>query len=152
MELFPILQGSLYLTLFLLMLAYGSYMVGLIRVLKRLDKLSWKAFVPIVNYYASVRAVGAPRRWFFFALIPYIGAIYAGSVAVRLGAIFGKKITFSLFWLTFGSPIGMHMIAKTPEESINRDLLEKQMSILDIRKLRRELRRRKKQQRAQAKA
>jgi len=146
------LQNSFYATLILLIIAYGSYMIGLIRVLRRINKLSWKAFVPVLNYYASVRAVGAPPSWFFFALIPYVGAIYAGSIAVRLGAVFGKRITFSLFWLTFGSPVGMHRIARTPEENINWELLDKRMSILDIRKLRRELRRRKKQKRAAAKA
>jgi len=124
-------------------------MIGLIRVLRRIDRLTWKAFVPILNYYASVRAVNAPRRWFFYALIPYVGAIYAGSVAVRLGAIFGKGITFSLFWLTFGSPVGMHIIARTPEE-INKALLEKRLGILDIRRLRRELLRRRMQQRAKS--
>ncbi|HRK40515.1 MAG TPA: DUF5684 domain-containing protein [Candidatus Saccharibacteria bacterium] len=144
------LQGSAYLALLLIVVSYLSYMIGLIRVLRRIDRLTWKAFVPILNYYASVRAVNAPRRWFFYALIPYVGAIYAGSVAVRLGAIFGKGITFSLFWLTFGSPVGMHVIARTPEEEINKALLEKRLGILDIRRLRRELLRRRMQQRAKS--
>ncbi len=149
MDFMAFLQGSAYLALLLVVVSYLSYMIGLIRVLRRIDRLTWKAFVPILNYYASVRAVNAPRRWFFYALIPYVGAIYAGSVAVRLGAIFGKGITFSLFWLTFGSPVGMHIIARTPEE-INKALLEKRLGILDIRRLRRELLRRRMQQRAKS--
>lgn len=141
MELGVLLQGGVYLLLFLAAAAYLSYMIGLIAVLKRLDRLSWQAFVPIFNYYAQVRAVGAPGRWFFYSLIPYIGFAYVGTIALRLGAIFGKKASFSLFWLTFGASFGMHVIARSP--TFDEDLYHQPIKLVDVRALRRRLRGRK---------
>jgi hypothetical protein len=112
-------------------LAYVLYMVGLIFVLRRMDRLSWMAFVPLVNYYAQVRAVNAPRRWFALALTPYIGAVYAGSVAIRLGEIFGRGPAFSLLWLTIGAPIGMFIIAFA-SRPLNVALLDQPLRLMNI--------------------
>ncbi len=112
-------------------LAYVAYMIGLILVLRKLGRLSWYAFIPLLNYYAQVRAINAPRRWFLLSLPPYIGAVYAGSVAIRLGSIFGRGPAFSLVWLTIGAPVGMFILAfsKTP---INHDILANEAKLIDI--------------------
>jgi hypothetical protein len=117
---------------------YLSYMIGLIRVLRRLDRLTWLAFIPFVNYFAQLRAIGAPGSWFFLTFIPYFGWIYAGTMAIRYGAIFGRKATFSLFWVTMGAPIGFHMLAATPhydEQILNSPL--KTFDLKTIKRLRR---------------
>jgi len=138
MNLTAALQGTFLAVIILAIAAYISYMIGLIVVLRRLDRLTWQAFIPILNYYAQVRAVGAPARWFFLSLTPYLGAVYAGSVAIRLGAIFGKGPAFSLFWLTFGASIGMPILARSP--MLNKELYEKPIKLLDIRSIQHKLR------------
>lgn len=120
-------------------LAYLMYMVGLILVLRKLGRLSWLAFVPIANYYAQLRAVNAPRRWFAFALVPYIGAVYAGSAAIRLGRAFNRGPAFSLFWLTFGAPVGMFLIAHS-KEPIHPELLEEEATLIDVKAIKRRAR------------
>lgn len=133
MEVGPALQGGLYLFITLAVAAYISYMIGLYAVLKRLDATAWHAFIPIYNFYALVRAVGAPTLWFFLSFLPYIGVAYAGSVAIRLGAIFGKDAKFSLFWLTFGAFWGMPIIARS--ETFNVELRDRPLRLLDVRKI-----------------
>ena len=125
----------------LVALAYLMYMVGLILVLRKLGRLTWLAFVPIVNYYAQLRAINAPRRWFAFALLPYIGAVYAGTAAIRLGRVFNKGPAFSLFWLTIGAPIGMFMLART-KEPIHPELLNNEATLIDVKSLKRQTRHR----------
>ena len=123
--------------LFIVMaVAYVAYMIGLIIVLRRMHKLSWMAFVPLLNYYAQVQAIGAPKRWFVLSLPPYIGAVYAGSVAIRLGQVFNRGTAFSLVWLTLGAPVGMFVIAfsKTP---MNEAVLAEPARLLDIKVIKR---------------
>jgi len=115
----------------LLVGSYVVYMVGLILVLRRLSRLTWLAFVPLANYYAQVRAINAPRRWFAWSLIPYVGAVYVGSVAIRLGMIFGRGPAFSLVWLTFGAPVGM-MILGLSRGPVNVEYLEQTPKLLDV--------------------
>ena len=114
---------------------YLLYMFGLILVLRRLNKMTWQAYIPIFNYYATVRAVGAPGRWFWLSLIPYFGAMYAGTVAIRLGQVFGKRPGFSLFWLTLGAAIGMFVLAfsKTPHDE---KLLNSEIYLLNVKSAR----------------
>lgn len=125
-----------------MIIAYFVYMVGLIFVLKRLHRLSWMAFVPVVNYYAQVRSINAPKHWFWGALVPVVGAVYAGSTAIRMGAIFGRGPAFSLVWLTIGAPIGMFVIAlgKAP---VNQDLLNGTPRLLDVKAIKRDAKRHK---------
>jgi hypothetical protein len=115
-----------------LLVSYILYMIGLILVLRRLKKLSWQAFVPVLNYYAQIKAVNAPKSWFVLSLPPYIGAVYAGSVAIRLGSIFNRGPGFSLIWLTIGAPIGMFILAfsKVP---LDKEVLAVKAKLLDIR-------------------
>jgi hypothetical protein len=117
-------------------IAYLMYMVGLILVLRRLRRLTWKAFVPVLNFYAQVKAVNAPSSWFALALTPYVGAVYAGSIAIRLGAIFNKNAAFSVVWLTIGAPIGMFIIARS-KEPINQDLLDSKIKLMSIKAIER---------------
>jgi hypothetical protein len=114
-----------------MVVAYLSYMLGLIFVLRRMGRLTWLAFIPIVNYYAQVRAINAPKRWFLLSMPPYIGAVYAGSVAIRLGAIFGRGPAWSLVWLTLGSPVGMYILAFS-RRPIDVTILDEEAHLLDI--------------------
>ena len=141
MDLGAILRGGLSLLLIIVVIAYLAYMVGLIFVLKRLDRLRWQAFIPVLNYYALVKALGAPTRWFFISLIPYLGLVHLGSILIRLGAIFGKSTSFSLFWLAFGACIGMPILARSP--TFHKDLLDQPIKLLDVRDIRRKNRHRK---------
>lgn len=116
--------------------AYLAYMVGLILVLRRLGRLSWMAFVPILNFYAQMRALNVPGRWFPFTMMPYVGVVYAGTIAVRLGAVFERGPAFSLIWLTVGAPVGMFILAFSqvpPHLGILRD----EAKLLDIKALKR---------------
>jgi hypothetical protein len=117
-------------------LAYLVYMVGLILVLRKLGRVSWMAFLPLLNYYAQVRALNAPARWFPFAMIPYIGVVYAGTVAIRLGSVFGRGPAFSLVWLTVGAPAGMFMLAFS-KEPLHLGVLRDEATLLDIKALKR---------------
>jgi hypothetical protein len=110
---------------------YLMYMIGLILVLRRMRKLNWMAFVPLLNYYALMRAVNAPGRWFFLTWVPYLGAAYAGTILIRTGAVFGRGPAFSLFWLTLGSPVGMFRLAFT-KKPLDRELLSSRPKLLDI--------------------
>jgi hypothetical protein len=112
-------------------------MVGLIFVLRRLRRLSWQAFVPLLNYYAQIRAINAPKRWFLLSLPPYVGAVYMGSVAIRLGSVFGRGPAFSLVWLTVGAPVGMFILAFSNRPP-NPDLLREEARLLDIKAVKRE--------------
>ncbi len=94
-----------------LVVSYAAYMIGLIFVLRRLHRLSWQAFVPLLNYLAQIKAIHAPSRWFFLSLPPYLGAVYVAAVAIRLGRVFGRTPAFSLTWLTLGAPVGMWLLA-----------------------------------------
>ena len=115
-------------------IAYLAYMVGLVLVLRRLGRLSWMAFVPILNFYAQMRALNAPGRWFGFSMMPYVGAVYAGTVAVRLGKVFGRGPAFSLFWLTVGAPVGMFVLAFS-HNPLQLDFLHDEAKLLDIKAL-----------------
>jgi hypothetical protein len=123
----------------LLVASYVAYMVGLILVLQRLGRLSWLAFVPLLNYFAQVRAINGPSRWFAFSLIPYVGAVYVGSVAIRLGLIFGRGPAFSLVWLTFGAPVGMYILAFS-QGPLHTEFLEQKPKLLDVKALKRQSR------------
>jgi hypothetical protein len=114
-----------------MVLAYLSYMLGLIFVLRRMGRLTWLAFIPIANYYAQVRAINAPKRWFLLSMPPYIGAVYAGSVAIRLGAVFGRGPGWSLVWLTLGSPVGMFVLAFSRRPA-DLSIIDEEAHLLDI--------------------
>lgn len=118
------------------LVAYLAYMVGLILVLRKLERLSWMAFVPILNFYAQMRALNVPGRWFPFSMMPYVGVVYAGTVAIRLGAVFGRGPGFSLFWLTFGAPVGMFMLAFS-KQPLQIDILRDRARLLDVRAIKR---------------
>jgi hypothetical protein len=118
------------------LLLYLNYMIGLILVLRRLGRMSWWAYVPLLNYFAQMRALGAPRRWYLLSCIPYLGAAYAGTIAVRLGQVFGRSTSFSLFWLTLGAPVGMYIIARS-KQPLHPELLEHELTLLDIKAIRR---------------
>lgn len=120
-----------------MIIAYFFYMLGLIFVLKRMHRLTWLAFVPGVNYYAQVRAINAPKSWFWGALVPIAGAVYAGSTAIRLGAIFNRGPGFSLFWLTIAAPVGMFVIALS-REPINQEYLNGTPRLLDVKAIKRD--------------
>ena len=120
-----------------LVVSYAVYMVGLILVLRRLGRLSWLAFVPLLNYFAQVRAINGPPRWFALSLIPYVGAVYVGSVAIRLGLIFGRGPAFSLVWLTFGAPVGM-MILGLSHGPVNQEYLDQPPKLLDVKAIKRQ--------------
>lgn len=130
-----IIDGSVGVAV-ILVVAYIAYMIGLILVLRRLGRVSWHAFIPLLNYYAQIRAINAPGRWFLLSLPPYIGAAYAGSAAIRLGAIFGRGPAFSLIWLTFGAPIGMFVLAFT-RRPIDHEILNEKAHLLDLKAIKR---------------
>lgn len=94
-----------------LVVAYFVYMAGLSVVLRQLRAPAWRAFIPGYNIMAQIEAVGLPRNWFVKAIVPYVGALYALAIAVRLGRVYGRKPMFSSVWLTFGAPVGMWVIA-----------------------------------------
>ncbi|MBI2797789.1 hypothetical protein HYX70_00630 [Candidatus Saccharibacteria bacterium] len=100
-----------YVVIVVLVVLYLVYMVGLSRVLGQLQARGWRAFVPIYNYYYLIKTLNLPKRWFFMALIPYAGSIYSFAVASRLGRVYRHNFIFSWFWLTFGAPVGMHIIS-----------------------------------------
>jgi Family of unknown function (DUF5684) len=124
-------------------LAYLAYMIGLVLVLKRLKRLSWQAYIPLINYYAQIRAINAPSKWFLISLTPYVGAVYAAAVAIRLGRVFGRSTAWSLTWLVFGAPVGMFIIAlgKTPPDT---GLLSEPAELVDLKKIKQDRARRKK--------
>ncbi|MBW4062137.1 hypothetical protein HJC99_06200 [Candidatus Saccharibacteria bacterium] len=119
-----------------LAITYVLYTIGLVMVLRRLNHFKWYAFLPFFSYYALIIATGAPKRWFYLSLVPYAGAVYAGSAAIRLGRIFDRGTAFSLFWLTVASPIGLIMIGRqtTP---INQAALEETVGLFDIKAIKR---------------
>ncbi len=130
--------GALVLTI--MVVAYLMYMVGLILVLHRLHRLRWQAFIPIVNYYAQVKAVNAPKRWFPLSLLPFLGIVYSGSVAIRVGKAFGRTPFFSVIWLTVGAPLGMLFIA-FPKRPLDLTALDEPAQLFDVKSIRREAKR-----------
>jgi hypothetical protein len=66
-------------------------------------------------------------------------------IAIHLGRIFGRGPGFSLFWLTLGSPIGMFMIAR--QNFIDTELLNQPAAMLDIKSIRRRLKKAKTERR-----
>ncbi len=142
MNLTTAVQGALLVAIVLGITSYIMYTIGLYKVFKHLDRPAGRAFVPVLNYYSQIRAVRAPRKWFFLSLLPYIGVVYAGSVAIRLGAVFGKEPSFSLFWLTFGAFVGMPIIARSTP--VHPELLDKPLRLIDVRALRKKLKDKKK--------
>jgi hypothetical protein len=120
----------------LVVVSYLFYMAGLILVLRRLGRLSWRGFVPLLNYYEQVRAINAPPRWFALSLPPYVGAVYMGSVAIRLGSVFGRGPAFSLVWLTFGAPVGMFVLAFS-RRPLNLDVIRDEAHLFDIKAVKR---------------
>jgi hypothetical protein len=119
---------------------YVMYMVGLILVLRRLHRLNWQAFVPVLNYYAQVKAVNAPTRWFPLSLLPFLGVVYAGSVAIRVGKAFGRKPFFSVIWLTIGAPLGLFYIALS-KRPVNPAVLDEPAQLFDVKAIRRQAKR-----------
>ncbi len=113
---------------------YGAYMLGLIFVLKRMRRLTWHAFVPFLNYYAEIRAINAPARWFLLTLPPYLGFVYAAAVAIRLGRVFGRNAGFSLTWLIIGAPIGMFVLAFGKHDP-DPNVLSEPAMLLDLKEL-----------------
>lgn len=93
-----------------LLIMFLSYAVGLAKVFSKLGEPKWKAFIPVFGFMTLVRALHLPRRWFFMALIPYVGTIYSLATAQRLGKAFDKKPSFSFVFLTYGSSVGMPII------------------------------------------
>ena len=96
--------------------AYLIYMIGLAVIFRRLHVPAWKAFIPFLNFYALIKAMGAPSYWFFAALLPYVGFVYSVAVALRLGNIFGRGVIFSATWLTLGAPVGVWVVVRDGKE------------------------------------
>jgi hypothetical protein len=110
-----ILNASI-LILAIFLATYTIYCIGLSLVFRRLGKRAWPAFIPLFNYKKLIDHLGLPSRWFGYCLIPYAGGIYSIAVADRLGKVFNKNFVFSSFWLTFGSTLGMFVIARSKKE------------------------------------
>lgn len=93
-----------------LLCMFLSYAVGLAKVFKKLGQPRWRAFIPVFGFMTLLKGLNLPRRWFFMALIPYVGTIYSLATAQRLGRAFDKKMPFSMIWLTYGAAFGMPVI------------------------------------------
>lgn len=124
-----------------LLCMFLSYAFGLAKVFGKLGVPKWRAFIPVFGFMTLVRALHLPRRWFFMALIPYVGTIYSLATAQRLGKAFDKKMSFSFIWLTYGSSVGMPLIGfskKQPDTSVLEEpvpnLKELQKTIKNLKK------------------
>lgn len=118
-----------------MVVAYFVYMFGLILVLRRMDRLTWHAFVPFINYYSLLLAINAPKKWFGLAQIPYAGSVYVGSGAVKLGRTFHRGPAFSLTWLTIGAPVGMLVLARS-KKPIDQKVMAERAHLLEIKAIR----------------
>lgn len=78
------------------------YLLTAVSLWKVLDKAGlpgWTAFIPIVNAYFVLKAVGRPWWWLLLYLIPVVGVVIAIVVAFNLGDAFDRGPWFSLFLL-----------------------------------------------------
>lgn len=103
------LNASLVLII-LVVAAVVWYSISLSFVFKKLGLKRWKAFVFFYNTKVLIDALKLPKRWFLYAITPYVGTVYVVAIAYRLGKMWGKDFKFSAFWLVFAAPVGYLMI------------------------------------------
>ncbi len=132
----------------ILFLLYLWYCFCLALVFKKLQVAWWPAFVPGYNFMTLMGSVGLPRKWFFFALVPYVGFVYSLATAERLGKAFNKSFAYSATWLTIGAAVGMAQLGLSKKEQP--DLSIRDLPVPSIRQLKK-LRLRKEQLDAQSK-
>ena len=94
-----------------MMFLYLVYCIGLSLVFKKLSTPRWRAFIPMINYFSLINALGLPKSWYGASIVPYAGTVYSIAIAIRLGKVFGKGTAFSSFWLTAAAPVGMFVIS-----------------------------------------
>lgn len=78
------------------------------KILPRVDKPSWAAYVPFYNYYVALRASNQPWYWVIFLLMPGIQFIMWASINVSFirkfgvfdvkNTILGILFPFPVFW------------------------------------------------------
>lgn len=78
------------------------------KILPRVDKPSWAAYVPFYNYYVALRACNQPWYWVIFLLMPGIQFIMWASINVSVirkfgvfdvkNTILGILFPFPVFW------------------------------------------------------
>jgi len=93
-----------------IVLYFIVFVIGLARVFHQAGIPVWKAFVPAINFMFMVDMVGLPRKFFWYSLIPYVGAVYAFAVMARIAKAYGKGLVFTSIWLTFATAVGIHIL------------------------------------------
>lgn len=100
------------LAIFLIFAYFIVFSIGLAQVFREAKVPVWRAFCPVFNFMFLVDLTGLPRKFFWYSLLPYVGAIYAFGVMNRLAQAYGKSILFTSVWLTFASAVGIHVLQR----------------------------------------
>jgi hypothetical protein len=83
-------------------LFYG-YCIG--RIFQKAGRPLWEGFVPIYNYYVTLKIVGRPGWWLILYIIPIVNVVITIIVYYDLARSFGKGVGFTvglfLLWFIF---------------------------------------------------
>ena len=83
-------------------LFYG-YCLG--RIFQKAGRPLWEGFVPIYNYYVTLKIVGRPGWWLILYIIPIVNVVITIIVYYDLSRSFGKGVGFTvglfLLWFIF---------------------------------------------------
>ena len=71
--------------------------VGLYKIFEKQNIPSWKAFVPILNFYEWLKLIERPWWWVFLLLIPGVNIIMYGVLSFTTAQYFGKRNGKDLF-------------------------------------------------------
>jgi signal peptidase I len=78
------------LTIFL-WLAVISLHIGLYKMFEKAGQAGWKALIPFLNAYISIRLIGKPVWWFILMFVPIVNAVMIFLIASELVRAYGKN-------------------------------------------------------------
>ena len=75
------------------------------RIFQKAGRPLWEGFVPIYNYYVTLKIVGRPGWWLILYIIPIVNIVITVIVYYDLARSFGKGVGFTLglflLWFIF---------------------------------------------------
>jgi hypothetical protein len=93
--------GIAFLLVVLVVYLFYGYCLG--RIFQKAGRPLWEGFVPIYNYYVTLKIIGRPGWWLILYIIPIVNIVITVLVYYDLSRSFGKGVGFTLglFFLWF---------------------------------------------------
>ena len=72
--------------------------IGLSKIFEKAGVATWKAFVPIYNFWEVGKIINRPKWWAFIMIVPGVNLIMYGVYGFHLARAFKKRLNKDLFY------------------------------------------------------